>query len=466
MRVIRMGYHHRGLNFGLTTNFCHPQGTSTAAPVYNMRPEETDNETATAGTVLHTTSLDVYPLGKWKAWSTVFGAFLIQMSAWGPVLSFGVFQDFYTRSFLPSFSASNITWIGSVQLFLGLSLGFVGGKLSDAGHGRKTMLAGSALFTFSFFMLSLAKEDKYYQIFLSQGIGFGCGLTLVYIPSFALVSHHFKNRRALAMGLLAANSPFGGVIYSIMLNQLIHSKTGFGWGIRASAFLSLGCSVCGHLLIFIVPRSSIPRKPQAASPSRRMEFLTDPTYLLTLVSGFLGQIGTFFPLFYIQLFAEKHNMSPSLSFYAVAIMHVAGIFGRILPNHLADRYGAMESFIVCSAFCGFIGFAMLGCGTAAGLVLFCIFYGFFFHSTISLYLPVIAALTPAQADMGASFGIAVGPVGVASLIGSPITGAIVGKELAWWKGITFASVCMVASFVVEAFARYLYRRRETVPVKS
>lgn len=80
---------------------------------------------------------------------TVAGAFLLQMCAVGPVCgthwifqynelilflqvtSFGVFQAFYTTSFLQSFSASDISWIGSVQLFLELSLGFVGGKLYE-----------------------------------------------------------------------------------------------------------------------------------------------------------------------------------------------------------------------------------------------------------------------------------------------------------------------------------------------
>ena len=37
-------------------------------------------------------------------------------------------------------------------------------------------------------------------------------------------------------------------------------------------------------------------------------------------------------------------------------------------------------------------------------------------------------------------GFAIVPVGVACLVGPPISGAILGSSYAWWKGVVFASV--------------------------
>lgn len=48
-------------------------------------------------------------------------------------------------------------------------------------------------------------------------------------------------------------------------------------------------------------------------------------------------------------------------------------------------------------------------------------------------------------DMGQRMGIALAPVGIASLIGPPITGAILGKEYVWWKPIVFSSVSIMQS---------------------
>lgn len=52
------------------------------------------------------------------------------------------------------------------------------------------------------FMLSLAHVDKYYQLFLSQGVGMGIGIGLVYVPSIAVQAHHFRERRATALGIV------------------------------------------------------------------------------------------------------------------------------------------------------------------------------------------------------------------------------------------------------------------------
>ena len=56
--------------------------------------------------------------------------------------------------------------------------------------------------THSIFMLSLAHVDCYYQVFLSQGVGMGIGSGLIYLPAMAVQSHHWKARRALAMGIV------------------------------------------------------------------------------------------------------------------------------------------------------------------------------------------------------------------------------------------------------------------------
>ena len=67
-------------------------------------------------------------------------------------------------------------------------------------------------------MLSIANPERYYQVFLSQGIGMGIGAHqvllgersalsryigagFVYIPSIAVQSHHWGRLRPLAMGI-------------------------------------------------------------------------------------------------------------------------------------------------------------------------------------------------------------------------------------------------------------------------
>lgn len=51
-------------------------------------------------------------------------------------------------------------------------------------------------------MLSLADTNHYYQLYLSQGLAQGIGGGLLYVPALAIQAHHWKERRALAMGIV------------------------------------------------------------------------------------------------------------------------------------------------------------------------------------------------------------------------------------------------------------------------
>ncbi|ETW83314.1 MFS monocarboxylate transporter [Heterobasidion irregulare TC 32-1] len=389
-------------------------------------------------------------MGRWRAWSTVLGAWLIVSCSIGMTSAFGVFQDFYTTTWLDNHSASAISWVGGVQIFLELILGPIGGKLFDMGYIRTANIAGCTLFTFSFFMLSLAQPHQYYQVFLAQGIGMGAGIGLLYIPASTVVFHHFKSKRAFATGLVDSGASVGGIFLSILLNHLIHGSVGFVWGTRIAAFITLFCFILGNLLIYVPP---IKKTVDGTKTT-----FTDAPYILTVAWGFAASLGMYFPAFYVQLFARMHGISSGLAFYSLAIMNAASVFGRVVPSWLADRWGLLEVFVPCTTLGGLVGFAMLGSTTPAGLVLFVVFYGFFFGASVALYLPIIDSLTPAGANKGKRMGFAIVPVGVACLVGPPISGAILGSSYAWWKGVVFASVTDTVPCVFLAAALYILRR--------
>ncbi|PCH38983.1 MFS general substrate transporter [Wolfiporia cocos MD-104 SS10] len=406
---------------------------------------------------------------EWRAWSTVVGAWLMQFCVVGIVSSYGVMQTFYAQEYLNNVSDSAISWIGTVQLFFMLALSPIGGLLLDRGYLRQTLVSGSLFFVVCQFLLSLAHAHQYYQVFLSQGLGMGIGVGLIYMPTFGIVSQHFKQRRALAIGIVASGSSLGTVVFSIALNYLLNGSLGFGWSIRVTSFMSVGLLALGNILI-VKPVPALPIPPNSASApdvttlnaelsttkgeddaaDKQLPIavtsspLLDKDFVLLLAMGFLFGLGQWFPSYYIQIYAEQHGVNSRLSFYSLAIMNISAMFGRVVPNGLADRWGNVEVYVPCTLCAGAIGFAMLGCGTTYGLVLFTIFYGFFFGAGVSLYLPVVHSLCAGKADMGKRMGIALFPVGVASLIGNPINGAILGSSLTWWKGVTFASTTMLA----------------------
>jgi MFS family permease len=45
----------------------------------------------------------------------------------------------------------------------------------------------------------------------------GLGLGLMFIPAVSVVAHHFRKRRAMAMGIVVSGSSCGGIVFPIML---------------------------------------------------------------------------------------------------------------------------------------------------------------------------------------------------------------------------------------------------------
>ena len=94
----------------------------------------------------------------------------------------------------------------------------------------------------------------------------GLGAGFLVAPSQGVQAHHWRKRRPMAMGIVATGqygptsslhlvmtflegAGFGGLIYPILLNQLINSSVGFAWAVRASAFLTLGLLFVANLIM-------------------------------------------------------------------------------------------------------------------------------------------------------------------------------------------------------------------------
>ena len=72
----------------------------------------------------------------------------------------------------------------------------------------------------------------------------------------------------------------------------------------------------------------------------------------------------------------------------LSILNASSIFGRVLPNFVADKIGSYNMLIPMAFVTGVLIFAWLGIHDAAGMIVFAVLYGFFSGAYISL-LPSI-----------------------------------------------------------------------------
>lgn len=111
------------------------------------------------------------------------------------------------------------------------------------------------------------------KVFLAQGLGAGIGSSLSYLPSLAVLAHHFRqpHNRARAMGIAVAGSSLGGLLHPIMLNYLFHgssdTRASFARGVRASAGLVAGLQAIAVALL----RTKYPKRIKSQYPNERVD---------------------------------------------------------------------------------------------------------------------------------------------------------------------------------------------------
>jgi MFS family permease len=154
------------------------------------------------------------------------------MNTWGFINSFGIFQTYYT-TFLGR-EPSDISWIGSIQVFLSFFVGAFIGRYIDSGHLQLVLSCGTVLVLIGIFTASLSTE--YWQLILSQGICCGLGNGFLVTPAVSVTSTYFAKRRSLAIGIATCGSVTGGLVFSSMARQLLPTA-GFGWTMRSIGFV-------------------------------------------------------------------------------------------------------------------------------------------------------------------------------------------------------------------------------------
>ncbi|KAK6200869.1 hypothetical protein LQW54_009453 [Pestalotiopsis sp. IQ-011] len=385
------------------------------------------------------------PDGGVTAWMQVLCTHIVFFNTWGISNGYGVFQQYYLQIFADE-SASTISWIGSVQGFLIFFIGVAAGRLSDSGHFRITFYSGVFLQVFGLFMASLA--STYYQILLSQAIcvGFGSGLT--FCPALAIMSQYFKRNRAVSVGFAAAGAPVGGLVYPIIIDQMInHRQAGLPWTLRTMAFVMLVTYIpCIFLL-----RPRLPaRQP---GPWLDTTAFKDVTFVLFSIGFFLNFLGLYFVFFYLGTFA-RDQLGIRDTVFLIIILNGVGILGRMSPGIIADKWvGMLNSIIFLSLSTSLLVYCWAAVSSESGLLVFTVIYGLL-AATLQALLPAAATtMTPEPSRTGTRVGMILCLVSFGNLTGPSICGSIISRQDGSYLGAQMfagTSILLGAFMVVAA----------------
>ncbi|GKZ47183.1 hypothetical protein AbraIFM66951_010533 [Aspergillus brasiliensis] len=301
-----------------------------------------------------------------RAVMTLIGSFCGMFCTVGFVNSFGLFLEYYKKDQLSNQPESTIAWIAAIDIFFIFGVSVVSGPLLDTVGPRILLCIGSLGTIFSIMMTSLCKE--LYQFILAQGILLGISLSLLTCPMIALVGQHIKIKRGAAVGIVIGGSSLGGVLWPIIVNELLQKPTiGFGWTMR----------IVGFIMLPLLGAKPEPEPEPSSKESTDKSLLKNRSLHLTCLSFFIIYFGMFSPFFYISSYGVTQGIaSSSLSFYTISMLNGASLFGRIIPGILADKYGRFNTCIVFTILSGIVALCWTKADTVAGLVVFAVAYGF------------------------------------------------------------------------------------------
>lgn len=358
------------------------------------------------------------PDGGLLAWAQVLGAHFTVCNSWGYVSAFGVFQSTYEE--MLTRSASDISWIGSTQIFMLFLVGTVSGRAADAGFFKLTWTMGAVLTLVG--ILASSFSTAYWQLFIGQGICMGLGAGLMFCPVLSLLPTYFSKHRCLAVGLAATGSATGGLMFPAVVGHLL-PKIGFPWTMRVLGLLTLVMLLPSWLLL----RSRVP--PRKTGPLVEWAAFKEPSYTLFAIGMFLNFWGIYVAFFYTNTFGMQIvGLSREQATNLLMVLNGVGVFFRILPNYAADRWtGPLNLLIPSTLVSGVMLLVWIAVSDRVGLYIFAVLYGIFAASAQSLFPATLASISPDVKKLGTRLGMVLTIISFASLTGPPIAGALLAR---------------------------------------
>lgn len=388
------------------------------------------------------------------AWLHALTGMLVIFNCWGLTNAFGLFEAYYTTYYLPSNSPSAVAWVGSTQLALVFGLGVPVGMVVDRGYFRVMFHGGSVVMVLGVFATAWCK--RLWEVWLVQGLVTGMGMGMVFCSGIVALMTWFDERKmGLAMGLGAAGSCLGGIVYVLLARQFLVSR-GFATTMRILGGMAAVTMIPPNLVFRMrhqTHRLSGRRRfiPGLKSGMRKLARGLSSSYLLAAAGMFFTFLGVYFGYFMMVTFASTElKMSNTAATNLLIFMLAANLPGRFLPALISDKCIGPLNTIIPSVF---LSAAVIGLWIASGepnraaMIVIACFYGFVSAGVQVLYAPAVYAfcLEPARDARGSlnppcvqqppdqmvtdRLGLKAGGiftcVGLACLIGTPIGGALI-----------------------------------------
>ncbi|KAI8338720.1 major facilitator superfamily domain-containing protein [Chlamydoabsidia padenii] len=377
----------------------------------------TNMDAASALDPVNTEYHDDIPNGGY-GWFVALAGFLSNFCMFGFASIYGVFSNAFATGVLEG-KASTVELMGvgsTILACLNLLTPFTP-MLARFGT-RTVMFCGGTFMSLGIILAGFTTEI--WHLYLTLGVLFGCGSSLVYFSVVAVIPQWFTTRRGTAMGLSSAGTGIGGLALSPMANSLI-AKYGIAWALRIIGLMAFGICMVATALI----RTRLPRPPmneKIRSPIKP-SMLKDVNFSLWLVGVVISLTGYFVPLFYLPKYGTAIGLDPATTSNLVGICCAMNAVGRLALGWVGDRIGRLNMYIIGCTIAGLLCCLLWTFATTyESLLAFSITWGFVCGLYFALAPPITGGIVGIEkTSPGLAFLFVVSSI---SAVGPPVASAI------------------------------------------
>ncbi|KAI9029021.1 major facilitator superfamily domain-containing protein [Phycomyces nitens] len=377
-------------------------------------------------------------------WLIVLGAFMVQVTSFGVATS--VMQDYYDQNTFKDVPNAllQLSFVGTLSSVFTNCMGPVAQILASVFGVRVVMITGVLFVVVGLEMAGFASQI--WHLYLTQGVLFGTGASLIYVTIMGIAPQYFTRRRGVALGMIASGSGIGGIVIPFIMTG-VNTNLGPGWTYRVLGFFCLFCGIIA--IIFVKERVPSPRGMKKISDIIKLDVIKDLNYMLWCGGSVLMLMGYFIPFFYLPSYATHLGLTATNGSALVAVGSAMNSVGRIMAGILADKLGPVNINVIFTTMGGLSTLLIWRFAyTYGSLMAYAVVFGLFCGSYFALLSPITATiLGPEKFRSGLSLLFI---FNIISIFGPNIASAIEenvnAEPLFTYK--MFSGVCYISGAIV------------------
>lgn len=389
----------------------------------------------------------------------VFSGFLIMISMYGTLYSFGVFLE----PLLNELGRTRACISGAYSLCFLLSgvLAMAAGWLNDR-FGPRVVISCSGILIASGYLL-LSRVNTILELYLYYGLFVGTGMSGGITPVLSTIAKWFEKRKGLMTGFAIAGVGAGTLIVPPIANVLISA---YGW--RISFFLTgvvVFAVISGLAQLFVrdpLGKGVLPYGSEGAMidiPEFDMEGLSLQDacrtaqlwiiFAIYVCAGFFIQI----VLVHITIYAISLGVSPSGGAMLLSAIGIGSLAGRIVGGAASDRLGNRTMIITASILMVAQFSWLLLSSQTWMLLLFAVLFGLVYGEILCM-MPLLPAELFGLKNHGAILGIITFASTIGGSMGPVVAGAIFdtygGYKIVWLTCIGVSAASFILSMSIKS----------------